>query len=273
MDADLAERPRHLDAAHPARSRCGRRGDRPQEVPVRTAGRGLPSCDIIVANAWRPRLSLAESYGTGRVWLAGDSAHQVVPAGGYGMNTGVGDAVGLGWVLAAIHQGWGDRRLLDTDPSAGRSQYATGRLLLGTLWCGWRSKPCTARRFTVRAGTANAAAGAWAGRSLIWAISKTRLTESNSDIATTPRRSCAANRTPHQLITWTRTRPVRCPGPDRQPLPGRRTGDLRLVRSRLYATAVQRHRRGRLRRRSSRMRDAAEDRRRPRPSRPRALPA
>src|ERR1700757_4659558 len=70
-------------------------------------------CDIIVANAWRPRLSLADSYGRGRVWLAGDSAHQVVPAGGYGMNTGVGDAVGLGWMLTAILQGWGDHRLLD----------------------------------------------------------------------------------------------------------------------------------------------------------------
>ena len=70
-------------------------------------------CDIVVANAWRPRLSLAESYGRGRVWLAGDSVHQVVPAGGYGMNTGVGDAVGLGWALAAILQGWGDRRLLE----------------------------------------------------------------------------------------------------------------------------------------------------------------
>lgn len=70
-------------------------------------------CDIICANAWRPRLSLADSYGSGRVWLAGDSAHQVVPAGGYGMNTGVGDAVGLGWMLAAIVQGWGDRGLLE----------------------------------------------------------------------------------------------------------------------------------------------------------------
>jgi 2-polyprenyl-6-methoxyphenol hydroxylase-like FAD-dependent oxidoreductase len=70
-------------------------------------------CDIICANAWRPRLSLADNYGRGQVWLAGDAAHQVVPAGGYGMNTGVGDAVGLGWMLAAIVQGWGDHRLLE----------------------------------------------------------------------------------------------------------------------------------------------------------------
>jgi 2-polyprenyl-6-methoxyphenol hydroxylase-like FAD-dependent oxidoreductase len=78
-------------------------------------------CDIICANAWRPRLSLADSYGRGRVWLAGDAAHQVVPAGGYGMNTGIGDAVGLGWMLAAIVQGWGDHRLLDAYEAERRS--------------------------------------------------------------------------------------------------------------------------------------------------------
>jgi FAD binding domain len=66
------------------------------------------------------------------VWLAGDSAHQVVPAGGYGMNTGVGDAVGLGWMLAAIVQGWGDHRLLDAyeaerRPVAVRNRTASAR--------------------------------------------------------------------------------------------------------------------------------------------------
>jgi 2-polyprenyl-6-methoxyphenol hydroxylase-like FAD-dependent oxidoreductase len=69
-------------------------------------------CEIVVANEWRPRLSLADSFGRGRVWLAGDSVHQVVPNGGYGMNTGVGDAVGLGWALGAVVNGWGDPRLL-----------------------------------------------------------------------------------------------------------------------------------------------------------------
>lgn len=78
-------------------------------------------CDILCANAWRPRLSLADSYGSGRVWLAGDSAHQVVPAGGYGMNTGVGDAVGLGWMLAAVVQGWGGHGLLGAYQAERRS--------------------------------------------------------------------------------------------------------------------------------------------------------
>ena len=69
-------------------------------------------CEIVVANAWRPRLAVAERYGEGRVWMAGDSVHQVIPTGGYGMNTGVGDAVDLGWKLAAMLEGWGGDGLL-----------------------------------------------------------------------------------------------------------------------------------------------------------------
>ena len=95
-------------------------------------------CDIIVANEWRPRLSMAESYGRGRVWLAGDSAHQVVPNGGYGMNTGVGDAVGLGWALAAVIQGWGGPHLLgayeaERRPVAVRNRAASARHTLVRL--------------------------------------------------------------------------------------------------------------------------------------------
>lgn len=69
-------------------------------------------CDIVLANVWTPRLSVATRFGFGRVWLAGDAVHQVPPTGGYGMNTGVADAVGLGWALAANIQGWGTPRLL-----------------------------------------------------------------------------------------------------------------------------------------------------------------
>lgn len=42
-----------------------------------------------------------------RVFLAGDAAHQNVPTGGYGMNTGLGDAYDIGWKLAAVVRGWG----------------------------------------------------------------------------------------------------------------------------------------------------------------------
>jgi 2-polyprenyl-6-methoxyphenol hydroxylase-like FAD-dependent oxidoreductase len=38
----------------------------------------------------------------------------MVPTGGYGMNTGLGDAFNLGWKLSAVVNGWGGRRLLDS---------------------------------------------------------------------------------------------------------------------------------------------------------------
>ena len=61
--------------------------------------------EILVANPWFTHLLLAERYQAGRVFLAGDAAHQYIPTGGYGMNTGIGDAVDLGWKLAAAVRG------------------------------------------------------------------------------------------------------------------------------------------------------------------------
>jgi 2-polyprenyl-6-methoxyphenol hydroxylase-like FAD-dependent oxidoreductase len=68
--------------------------------------------EIIVCNAWWPNLLVADSFGEGRVLLAGDAVHQVIPTGGYGMNTGVGDAFDLGWKLAAVLSGFGGEKLL-----------------------------------------------------------------------------------------------------------------------------------------------------------------
>ena len=67
---------------------------------------------ILVANPWFTNLLLAHSYGGGRVFLAGDAAHQYIPTGGYGMNTGIGDAIDLGWKLAASVKGFGSANLL-----------------------------------------------------------------------------------------------------------------------------------------------------------------
>jgi hypothetical protein len=55
---------------------------------------------------------VAERYSHGRVFLAGDAVHQLSPTGALGMNTGVADAVDLGWKLAAVLGGWGGDRLL-----------------------------------------------------------------------------------------------------------------------------------------------------------------
>ncbi len=63
---------------------------------------------------WVQRLLLAEHYQRDRVFLAGDAAHLVIPTGGLGMNTGVGDATDIAWKLHAVLQGWGGPRLLQS---------------------------------------------------------------------------------------------------------------------------------------------------------------
>lgn len=56
----------------------------------------------------------ARHYRSGRVFLAGDAAHVHSPLGGQGMNTGIGDAMNLGWKLAAAVRGSAPAWLLDT---------------------------------------------------------------------------------------------------------------------------------------------------------------
>jgi len=64
--------------------------------------------------AWERNRRVANSYRKGRVFLAGDSAHQYSPTGGLGMNTGIQEAVDLAWKLNADLSGWGGEHLLDS---------------------------------------------------------------------------------------------------------------------------------------------------------------
>jgi 2-polyprenyl-6-methoxyphenol hydroxylase-like FAD-dependent oxidoreductase len=68
--------------------------------------------DMLYVGQWKMNLLLADRYGEGRVFLAGDAVHLVIPTGGLGMNTGVGDAIDLAWKLAATIEGWGGPNLL-----------------------------------------------------------------------------------------------------------------------------------------------------------------
>ena len=68
--------------------------------------------EMVHCAKWVQRLLLAEHYQQDRVFLAGDAAHLVIPTGGLGMNTGVGDAIDLSWKLAATLRGWGGAQLL-----------------------------------------------------------------------------------------------------------------------------------------------------------------
>lgn len=72
---------------------------------------------------------LAQRYGAGRVWLAGDAVHLFTPTGGMGMNTGIDDAVNLAWKLAAVAQGWAGPNLL--------ASYETDRRPVGARNLGW----------------------------------------------------------------------------------------------------------------------------------------
>jgi 2-polyprenyl-6-methoxyphenol hydroxylase-like FAD-dependent oxidoreductase len=70
--------------------------------------------DIRYVVPWHYNLLVADRYRDRRVFLAGDAVHLVIPAGGLGMNTGVGDAFDLSWKLAGTVSGWGGPRLLDS---------------------------------------------------------------------------------------------------------------------------------------------------------------
>jgi hypothetical protein len=106
---------------------------------------GVPvKYEMLSCAPWRQNLLLAESYGNGRVFLAGDAAHLVIPTGGLGMNSGVGDATDLSWKLAATLRGWGGPDLLRAyeierrqigDRNVGASRYATlGRRKWRSMW-------------------------------------------------------------------------------------------------------------------------------------------
>lgn len=70
--------------------------------------------DLDYVGFWDLRVSLADSYRSGRAFIAGDAAHSHPPYGGYGINTGFEDARNLGWKLAATIKGWGTDALLDS---------------------------------------------------------------------------------------------------------------------------------------------------------------
>ena len=77
----------------------------------RALGRKL-YVEWVGVSVWVRRGVVAERYGDGPVFLAGDAVHQLSPTGALGMNTGIGDAVDLGWKLAATIDGWSGAGLL-----------------------------------------------------------------------------------------------------------------------------------------------------------------
>jgi 2-polyprenyl-6-methoxyphenol hydroxylase-like FAD-dependent oxidoreductase len=100
--------------------RFGLRGkelyDEPEKVDVErlfaeVVGKQIPH-EIISVRRWTARNVVADRYQVGAIFLAGDAAHLNHPASGLGLNTGLGDAVDLGWKLDGALAGWGGPGLL-----------------------------------------------------------------------------------------------------------------------------------------------------------------
>jgi hypothetical protein len=79
-------------------------------------GAGLPDLEVEVLGIvpWTMEADSAERWRAGNVFLAGDAAHRMTPAGGLGLNTGIQDVHNLCWKLAAVLQGWAGPDLLET---------------------------------------------------------------------------------------------------------------------------------------------------------------
>lgn len=67
---------------------------------------------VTVASAYNMHGLVTTEFNVGCCFFAGDSAHQWVPAGGLGLNTGIGDIFNLTWKIAAVLKGYGGPQLL-----------------------------------------------------------------------------------------------------------------------------------------------------------------
>ncbi len=100
-----------------------------QSVLRRVSGTDVTLDDVHHASSFTDRAMQVTSYRNGRVLLAGDAAHIHSPLGGQGLNLGVGDAMNLGWKLAATLHGTAPEGLLDT--------YTTERHPVGAAVLDW----------------------------------------------------------------------------------------------------------------------------------------
>ncbi|MGO4263327.1 FAD-dependent monooxygenase [Lysobacter sp. TAB13] len=88
--------------------------DQVQTVLRHISGTDVTVTALLLATTWTDRTYQATAYRNGRVLLAGDAAHIHSPLGGQGLNLGLGDAMNLGWKLAATVRGDAPADLLDS---------------------------------------------------------------------------------------------------------------------------------------------------------------
>jgi 2-polyprenyl-6-methoxyphenol hydroxylase-like FAD-dependent oxidoreductase len=100
-----------------------------QEVLRRVSNTDVTITTLHTATTWTDRARLATTYRNGRVLLAGDAAHIHSPLGGQGLNLGLGDAMNLGWKLAAT--------IMDKAPEGLLDSYYAERYPLGEQVLDW----------------------------------------------------------------------------------------------------------------------------------------
>ena len=98
--------------------------DHVQAVLRRVSGSDVDLTALKLAATWTDRAFLATDYRRGRVLLAGDAAHIHSPLGGQGLNLGLGDAMNLGWKLAAVVRGDAPGALIDSYTAERRPEAA-----------------------------------------------------------------------------------------------------------------------------------------------------
>ncbi|KAE9384847.1 hypothetical protein BT96DRAFT_929091 [Gymnopus androsaceus JB14] len=70
--------------------------------------------EVVTMSIWRPNIRMANSFGKGRVFIAGDAGHVHSPTGGQGMNSGAQDAINLAWKLALVEKNLGPKSILES---------------------------------------------------------------------------------------------------------------------------------------------------------------
>lgn len=85
-------------------------------VPAIRESMRLPDLDITLhkVNEWVAEATVVPQFRAGRVFLAGDAAHRVIPTSGLGLNSAIHDAHNLAWKIAAVLKGEAGDALLDT---------------------------------------------------------------------------------------------------------------------------------------------------------------
>jgi putative polyketide hydroxylase len=112
------------------------------EIVRRAAGIPELEVEVLGVSAWTASALVAERYRSGPIFLAGDSAHEMPPTGGFGLNTGVQDVQNLAWKLAAVLRGEAGEALLESYDSERRpvGQAATDASLSNALSMGRTSR-------------------------------------------------------------------------------------------------------------------------------------